>query len=61
VARLFNRISQAALLRPLFLSIGPFFRVVGSKIATGAMSIVVAMSAAFANEVDTLCEFNTPI
>lgn len=33
VARLFNWISQAGLLRPLFLLIGPFFRVIGEKSA----------------------------
>jgi 2-polyprenyl-3-methyl-5-hydroxy-6-metoxy-1,4-benzoquinol methylase len=61
VARLFNRISQAALLRPLFLSIGPFFRVVGSKIATGAMTVLVALSMALADEVDSLAAFNASI
>jgi SAM-dependent methyltransferase len=31
IARLFNTFSQATFLRPLFLCIGPFFRVAGSK------------------------------
>lgn len=31
MARLYNRISQAAMLRPLFLYIGPFFQVTGWK------------------------------
>jgi SAM-dependent methyltransferase len=34
VARLFNRISQWGLLRPIFLSVGPFFRATGSKLVS---------------------------
>jgi len=32
LARLFNTVSQSALLRPLFLIISPFFRVTGAKV-----------------------------
>jgi 2-polyprenyl-3-methyl-5-hydroxy-6-metoxy-1,4-benzoquinol methylase len=46
VARLFNRISQTALFRPMFLWIGPFFRVTGTKIAAGLMWLGVSLAAA---------------
>jgi hypothetical protein len=32
LARLFNTVSQSAVLRPLFLIISPFFRVTGAKV-----------------------------
>ena len=52
VARLFNRISQTALLRPIFLAIGPFFRVTGAKIAAGAMSLVMLLPDALRSDLE---------
>ena len=54
VARLFNRISQTALLRPIFLSIGPFFRVTGAKIAAGALSLVVLLDQALSGDLESI-------
>jgi 2-polyprenyl-3-methyl-5-hydroxy-6-metoxy-1,4-benzoquinol methylase len=52
VARLFNRISQTALLRPIFLSIGPFFRVTGAKIAAGVMSLTILLPEALRSDLE---------
>ena len=54
VARLFNRISQTALLRPIFLSIGPFFRVTGAKIAASVMSLVVLLDQALSGDLESI-------
>ena len=57
VARLFNRISQSALFRPVFLAVGPFFRVTGHKIASGAILLAVMLFGGADADADGILSF----